>query len=405
MLYAFKIAIRYLSASKAQTTLLVVGVAVGVFIFIFMSALIGGLAEFIISSTVGDISHVTIEAEADMPAILPLFADNPTGPVLAIQQEAGTADVQMRSTEAFIPLIEALPGVVAVSSQVNGPGFVTRGAQVLQVSVIGLEPGKESAILDLDGYIIEGTARLDSGSVVIGKTLAEDLKISLGQTVRLKSAVGVEAVLTLSGIFEIGQGGADRATAYVSRTTARTLFAMPQGVTRIEIKLVDLYDADAMAVRVQALTGLEAKSWTEQAAQLLDALNAQAQVGYILKTFAMITIVIGVSSALLLSTYRRRPEIGIMRAMGAARWFVLVVFVTQGALIGLMGGLLGAAFGYLALLGFPTREEFAPGNLPIDIRQGAYGMAIFLTALGAIAASILPARSAARVDPVTAIGQ
>ena len=308
MLYAFKIAARYLTASKAQTSLLVVGVAVGVFIFIFMSALIGGLAEFIISSTVGDISHVTIEAVADVPAILTLMADVTPGPVLSIQQEAGTSDVQMRSTEAFIPLIEALPGVVAVSSQVNGPGFVTRGAQVLQVSVIGLEPGKESAILDLDGYIIAGTARLDSGSVVIGKTLAEDLKISLGQTVRIKSAGGVEAVLTLSGIFEIGQGGADRATAYVSRTTARNLFAMPQGVTRIEIKLADLYDADAVALRVQALTGLEATSWTEQGAQLLDALNAQAQVGYILKTFAMITIVIGVSSALLLSTYRRRPD-------------------------------------------------------------------------------------------------
>ena len=104
MLYAFKIATRYLTASKAQTTLLVVGVAVGVFIFIFMSALIGGLAEFIISSTVGDISHVTIEAVADVPAILPFIADNPPGPVLTIQQEAGTADVQMRSTEAFIPL-------------------------------------------------------------------------------------------------------------------------------------------------------------------------------------------------------------------------------------------------------------------------------------------------------------
>ena len=65
MLYALKIATRYLTASKAQTALLVTGVAVGVFIFIFMSALIGGLAEFILSRTVGDISHVTIEAEVE----------------------------------------------------------------------------------------------------------------------------------------------------------------------------------------------------------------------------------------------------------------------------------------------------------------------------------------------------
>ena len=114
------------------------------------------------------------------------------------------------------------------------------------------------------------------------------------------------------------------------------------------------------------------------AAHLMEALNAQAQTGYFLKTFALITIVIGVASALLLSTYRRRPEIGIMRAMGAGRGFVVFVFVTQGALIGLMGGILGAALGYLALLPFPTREAFRPGTLPLDITQGSYGLACLL---------------------------
>jgi lipoprotein-releasing system permease protein len=70
MLYALKIATRYLTANKAQTALLITGVAVGVFIFIFMSALIGGLAEFILSRTVGDLSHITIEAESDDPALI-----------------------------------------------------------------------------------------------------------------------------------------------------------------------------------------------------------------------------------------------------------------------------------------------------------------------------------------------
>ncbi len=140
-------------------------------------------------------------------------------------------------------------------------------------------------------------------------------------------------------------------------------------------------------------------------AQLLEALSAQAQTGYFLKTFAMITIIIGVASALLLSTYRRRPEIGIMRAMGASRRFVVGVFVLQGGLVGLLGGVSGAALGYLALLPFPSRENWRPGILPIDIHEGSYGLAIALTVLGAVLASILPARSAARVDPVSAIGQ
>lgn len=401
MLYALKIAARYLTANKAQTALLVLGVAVGVFIFIFMSALIGGLAEFILSRTVGNISHVTIEAETADPALLIA----PQGHVLVATEQARARTATLAEAFTWLPLIEGVAGVKAVSPQIAGAGFLTRGAQVSQVSVTGIEPGRESAILDLAGYIVEGKALLGSGMIVLGRDLADDLALSLGQTLRLQSANGVSTVLTLSGIYQTGGGLMDRARAYVSLSTARTLFAMLQGVTRIEIKLYDLNAADATALRIRALTGLDAVPWTDGAGQLMEALDAQAQTGYFLKTFALITIVIGVASALLLSTYRRRPEIGIMRAMGAGRGFVVFVFVTQGMLVGLMGGVMGAGLGYLALLPFPSRDNFQVGTLPMDITQGSYGLAITLTVIGAILASILPARAAARIDPVTAIGQ
>lgn len=400
MLYSLKIAGRYLTAAKAQTALLVLGVAVGVFIFIFMSALIGGLAEFIISRTVGDISHVTIQAERDLPEQL---VDLP-GQTLLVQERSSRAAL-LTTAEGFLPMIAAMPAVKAVSPQVVGAGFIKKGAQSEQVSVIGLLPGRESAIFNLESYLVEGSARLQAGTIVLGRTLVDDLGLRLGQTVRLQSSEGIDALLTLTGVYQIGSGGPDRRIAYVSLTTARTLFKMPQGYSKIEIKLYDLYAADALAPQIVALTGLPAKSWTEDGAQLLEALSAQAQTGYFLKTFAMITIIIGVASALLLSTYRRRPEIGIMRAMGASRRFVIAVFVLQGGLIGLLGGLMGAILGYLALLPFPTRDAFRPGTLPIDITQGSYGLAITLTVIGAVMASILPARSAAKVDPVTAIGQ
>ena len=93
MLYALKIAARYLTANMAQTALLVLGVAVGVFIFIFMSALIGGLAQFILSRTVGDIAHVTIEAEPDDPAILIA----PEGHVLVVALRGRKQAVQQQA--------------------------------------------------------------------------------------------------------------------------------------------------------------------------------------------------------------------------------------------------------------------------------------------------------------------
>jgi lipoprotein-releasing system permease protein len=400
MLYALKIASRYLTASKAQTALLAVGVALGVFIFIFMSALIGGLAEYIMQRTAGDISHVTIAADAVDPALV-----TPLRGTTLLVQAPSNQKASLNDALNFLAMIEAMPEVKATSPQISGAGIVRRGTHSAQISIIGLETGRESAILNLDKYVVQGTASLRSGAVLLGQALATDLGLTLGQTVQIQSSDGIDAALTLTGIYLIGSGGPDRRMAYVSLTTARTLFAMPQGVSQIEIKLFDLYAADAVTARIKTLTGLPAKSWTEDGAQLLEALKAQAQTGYFLKGFAMISIIIGVASALLLSTYRRRPEIGIMRAMGASRRFVVVVFVMQGALVGVLGAVLGAVLGYAALLPFPSRDNFHAGTLPMDITQGSYGLAIVLTVLGAILASILPARAAARVDPVTAIGQ
>lgn len=401
MLYGLKIALRYLTASKSQTGLLIAGVAVGVFVFIFMSALIGGLAVFLVQRTVGDIAHVTIEAPTrDAVSLLP----ESVGP-LVVEQRATSQRQQLRTADAFLPLIEATPGIVAASPQIVGNGFLVRGLITAPVGVTGVEPAKISAIANIGKALVEGTTDLANASVIIGSSLADDLGIGVGQVVRLQSDRGVERSLVISGIFQLGVDALDARAAFVSLSTARTLFDLPQGISRIEIKLEDLNQAGAYATRIAAETGLKATPWTEGNAQLLDGLRAQASSGNLIKAFALITIVIGVASALLLSTYRRRPEIGIMRAMGAGRGFVIFVFVTQGALIGILGGLIGAGLGYAALSPFPVPELAPPGGLPVDVRQGAYGLAIGLTAIGAILASIFPARAAARVDPVSVIGQ
>lgn len=401
MVYGLKIAMRYLTANRAQTALLIAGVAVGVFVFIFMSALIGGLAVFLVQRTVGDIAHVTVEAPGrEAVSLLPA-----SDAVLVVQQRATGQRDQLRTADAFIPLIEGMAGVVAVSPQIVGNGFLVRGQVTAPVGVTGVEPGKVSAIADLEAGLVEGSTELRNDTIIIGAPLAEDLGIGVGQVVRLESDRGQQRTLVVSGLFELGVDALDSRAAFMNINAARTLFELPQGISRIEIKLADLNQAGAYATRIAAETGLKTTPWTEGNAQLLDGLRAQASSGNLIKAFALITIVIGVASALLLSTYRRRPEIGIMRAMGASGGFVIFVFVTQGALIGILGGLIGAGLGYLALSPFPVPELAPPGGLPVDVRQGAYGLAIALTTVGAILASILPARAAARVDPVEVIGQ
>lgn len=401
MIYCFKFAWRYLTSNKLQTGLLVLGVAVGVFVFVFISALIGGLGSFLVDRTVGDISHVTVEAPSRDAVLLMASDESSIQPVY--QRAVGQREI-LRTADAFLPSLEALAGVKAVSPQIVGNGFVVQGQSRAPVAVTGVEPERVSAIADISGNLVAGEARLTNSTVIIGVRLADELGIGVGQIINLQSDRDVDRSLVVAGLFSLGVDALDARAAFVSIAAARSLFDLEQGISRIEIKLDDLQAADDYARRIAAMTGLKATSWTEGNAQLLEGLSAQANSGDLIKAFALVTIVIGVASALLLSTYRRRPEIGIMRAMGASRAFVVGVFVIQGTLIGAIGGVAGAVTGYLVLSPFPLPENAPPGGFPIDARQGAYALAVVLTTIGAILASILPARAAARVDPVEVIG-
>ena len=116
MIYSVKFAWRYLSSNKLQTALLVLGVAVGVFVFVFISALIGGLGSFLVDRTVGNISHITVEAPRRAP--VNLMAQDDPSIQLVTQRVSGQRDI-LRTADAFLPSLETLPGVAAISPQIR----------------------------------------------------------------------------------------------------------------------------------------------------------------------------------------------------------------------------------------------------------------------------------------------
>lgn len=400
MRYAVKIALRHLMSTPGQTALLMFGVAIGVSVFVFMSALIGGLATLLTQRTVGNIPHVTLEmADRDPTRIV-----SGSNVQVVVQKDLSRRE-QIRIWEPAVRQAEAADGVVAVSPQIRGSGFVQRGQAIAPVGVIGVEPDRLSAIADVEGAIVSGSGRLTSDSVLIGKTLAEELGLREGQIIQLRSDRDRERSFRIGGIFALGIASADRQALYMSFSSARALFDLPSGISRIEIKVTPPEAAPAVAERLRGATGLNVTAWTEENAQLFEALAAQGRTGTIVKTFALITIVIGIASAMLLSIVRRRSEIGIMRAVGASRRLILGIFVLEGTLVGFGGAVAGAILAWLALLPFPPIAKVEGGGLPIDRGQGDYVLAIALTTLAAAAASILSARRASRVDPVEAIGQ
>ncbi|WP_269513692.1 ABC transporter permease [Brevundimonas subvibrioides] len=401
-MFAFYVARRYLLSNPSQTLLLIAGVAVGVTVFVFITALIAGLAVRLTEQVTGNGAHISLLPPTRVARVL-------AGPDLPVESVALVSTFQrkqIRNWPMIVELLRANPSVSAISAQISGSAVLVKSEAVTSVSIIGVEPQGIDAISEITPKIIEGDGALGADGLLIGVRMAEDLGLGAGQSVLLRTDRGVERQLTVKGVFRTGLQSLDERVAFLSLQTARPLFVLPEGVTNIEIKLQDPEDARAMARFLADATGLRATPWQEKNVNLEDALVAQRRTGTMIQLFSLISIIIGISSALVLSAYRRRSEIGIMRAFGVPGGFILWVFLLQGLLIGLIGALIGCASGYglCVLLEGITSAEGIP-ILPIAPDQGGYVAALVLTTLGAAIASILPARSASKVDPLEAIQQ
>ena len=403
MPFAVKVAWRYLLSSRLQTALLLSGVAIGVIAVVFITALLGGLKIYLIRQTTENIPHVTLEQPDQLATFLP---GDPAARQIYVRLKTKDRREQILQWRSAMAIVGRTGGIAAAAPLIFGSGFVLRGQALAPVSVQGVEPEKLDAISPISPKIVAGSAMVDLQALLIGVTLADDLGLRVGQPVVLRSDRGRERTLVVRGIYRTGLGNLDERTAYVHIKTARTLFDLPQGVSEIDIKLADLNAADEYAARLGAATGLKATSWVSRNKQIFLALDNQARTGTMIKFFAMLTIMIGVASALLLTTFRRRAEIGIMRAMGLSRRFIVGVFLLQGVFIGLGGALLGAASGFAlaSLLGLNAIQNGGTG-LPIDAAEGSYIEGILVTTLCGLLAALLPARAAARIDPMDAINQ
>ncbi len=401
-MFAFVVARRYLTSNPTQTALLVAGVALGVTVYVFITALIAGLAVRLTDEVTVNSSHVSLEPEIRRARILPAPDARSEGVALVSTFQRR----QIRQWRAVLDQVRAQEGVLGISPQITGSAFLIRGEAVQPVSVTGLEPEALDVISPISTRILAGSANMGADGVLVGERLAGDLGLSAGQPVLLRTERGGERLLTVRGVYRTGLESLDSRVLFLTLQSARPLFDLPEGVTNIEVKLAQPGQAVDLARRLREATGLRSTPWQAKNASLDEALEAQAQTGRLIQIFSLISIVIGISSALVLSAYRRRPEIGIMRATGVPGGFIARVFLLQGLLIGLVGALIGCGIGYglcrwLATLTGPDGRSV----LPIAPDQGGYLAVLVLTTAGAVAASALPARAASRVDPLEAIQQ
>jgi lipoprotein-releasing system permease protein len=392
-----KIALRFLRQNLVQTSLILVGIAVGVSVIVFITTLIIGLQENIIQRTLGTQSHIRIEPADEINLTV-----TPPDNTIALRLEDPRAQ-RLRSINnwpAVQNTLDTLPSITAVSPVTTGPAFVRRASVLKAVSLIGIEPERYVRIIPVDEDIVAGRFKVGAGDAVIGTLLARDLGVRIGSKVRIETGDGISALVNIAGIFELGVRDLDLRYMYVDLKQAQALLELPGGVTQLDVTVKDIFSADKVARRIRDLVGLKAESWIETNAQLMNALSSQRLSSAMISFFVALSVAFGIASVLAISVTQRTREIGILRAMGTQRPQMIKIFLIQGGLLGLMGAGAGAVLGTTLVWMFNT---FGPRlfYVPLDARLIPVTM-VLASVTGILAASV-PAWRAARLNPVEAI--
>ncbi len=401
-----RVAWRFLREGRMQTLLIIVGVAAGVAVVAYISALISGLQRNTLDKTLGAQAHVSVRVLDN--AVLPAGPPVTQGAAWVQTQPRAQQARSIGNWQALLPVLEALPEVAAVSPVVSGAGLAQRGEASVSVALTGVDLDRYDRIVHLRAKVVAGTARLAPGEAVLGRELAQDLGLTVGDKFTLLTVNGTRSVsdsLRVTALVDLGVREQNRRSVWVPLRTAQNLVGLPGGATALDLALHDVWQAQRLADRLASRYPLKVESWQAVNAQLVSALNAQSISTGLIRGVVMVVVVLGIASVLVVSVVQKRREIGILRAMGATRAQVQRIFLLQGAIVGAVGSLLGVVLAgglVWAFSHFVKGSDGAPLFLITLAPALAAQIAVLATLCGVLAA-VAPARRAAALDPAQAI--
>ena len=400
--FEWRVALRFLREGRMQTVLIIVGVAAGVAVIAYISALINGLQNSTLTKTLGAQAHISVRAPDDV--VTPAAALQPGTSVLSQTQPRAQRPRAVANWQALLALLEKMPNVAGVSPMVSGAGLALRGEAVQSIALMGVELERYDRMIGLRSKVVSGTARLEPGEAIIGRELAQDLGVRVGDRLTVQTSTSSES-LRVTALVDLGVRDLNRRTVIVPLRAAQNLLALPGGATSLDITLHDVWLAQTLAEALREQFPYKIESWQESNAQLVSALNAQSVSTSIIRGVVLAVVVLGIASVLVVSVVQKQREIGILRAMGATRAQVLRLFLVQGAVVGALGSLLGLLLAVVLIWAFTTFVRGSDGLPLFNIRlplNTALQVAWIATVCGVLAA-IAPARRAAQLDPAQAI--
>ncbi len=411
---------RYLQPKRSFvsviTFLSVLGPIIGVAVLIIVIAVMAGFNRDIREKILGMHAHIQLKSIFNTPI------DNPDVLIAKLTQLG----------------VHATPVV-------EGPVLMQTPKHVLAMYIKGIDPAREKQVSDLARYLLEGKFTISDDEVLIGADLAANSGLKIGDKFLLHSPdklnkmvqfnddgsiqtkpeqeVYLPEEVTVAGIFSLGMYEYDASLIVMTIDKAAQLYGYDWGsASNIQIRTADPFALDATVEKIKkdpVFDGVYSLTWKQSNQHFFGALQVEKNLMFFLLIFIMIVAAFGITATLITVVVQKTVEIGVLKALGATPGTILLIFIYQGLVVGLLGITLGTVLG-LAVLHFRDRIadlmaylsglEIFPKDLyhleripalvqPVDI------IIILVSALTiCILAAMIPAFYAASLTPAEALG-
>ena len=416
--YSIAIAMRYLRARSKNTfisfisAVSMLGIALSVSVLIVVMAVVNGF-----------------ESELEQ-RILSVVPD-------AMLYGLGAADTRAPLNDWQGLRDEALKNedIVAAAPFVEGAGMAQAGDELLQVRVRGVDVELERRITSLSEQIVDGSFEglADSWSIVIGRALADELGIGVGEQLRLRvpefrrtlaGAFNTYRDFTVVGVFDVGMSEFDRGLVLINFNDATRLYRTRGLASGLSLTVDDIYSAGRILVDFGTpMTrvfneGYVPETWDRRYRNIFESITLTKLILFVILSLVMAIAVFNIVSTLVMVVREKRGDIAILRSIGSSPREILNIFVAQGTTIGVIGVLAGLVLGLILVVSLGTvvgwieaafavdllsADIYPIGDLPVDARIGEIAQICVLALVMSVLATIYPALRAAWQPPAEAL--
>ncbi len=378
-----KIAMRFLKANKLQTLFIILGISIGIAIQVFIGVLITSLQNSIVDSVVGDSSHITVLSDE-------------------INQ------TQIEDYDKIIDILKDTSEIKTISLAQDSPALTDAAGKTTSIFVRGFEIEDADKIYEISEKMIKGKIPKASNEVIIGKELSDELKLDIKDTFFIQvAALAINEEVIITGIFDFNVVQINELWIITTLETAQDIFVNGNDtVSSIETQVYEefLFDADVIAKSIDKEIDdkdIKVQNWIDQNDDLQGALRSQGLSSYLIQAFAIISVVIGISSVLSVTVLQKSRQLGILKAMGINNRDASKIFLYQGLFFGISGAIGGIALGLFLLFGFSVGT--GPSLIVLEIDPIFFILSAIIMISASVIASLSPAIKSSKLNPIDII--